>query len=363
MLKTCLYIIASIKHQSLKRTCIFFSFKINNFLNIDSIFQELESLFSEHFGRTPVNTPAASQDFGACGTTSDDDDDVHADGIVDIDERARQYVQSVVGVDSDSSGESDIEQEHTRVEANLLQSDDPDLAKIRNYHANGCGCKSHCVSQFSEQAMYTHILDMREMTKNEKEMYIMGSLTENDRDVTKRGKKRQRSRHSLTFSGRPVCKKTYLLLYDIGKHTLQTIKSHMHSQGVTPRQHGNVGKKPAHALNFEDTKRVVQFISNYGDEHGLPQPAAPRGRDDVPPVYLSSEMTKKRLHDLYVNSCTTDGHASRYVKYSTFCNIWNHCLPHVKIAKPKDDVCATCEKLRKKIIDSVTEEEKLETTR
>jgi hypothetical protein len=53
---------------------------------------------------------------------------------------------------------------------------------------------------------------MREMTKNEKELYIMGSLTEKDRDVTKRGKKGQRSRHSLTFSGRPVCKKDIFAL-------------------------------------------------------------------------------------------------------------------------------------------------------
>ena len=103
------------------------------------------------------------------------------------------------------------------------------------------------------------------MTKDEKELYIMGSLNENDRETTKRGKKRQRSRHSLTFSGRPVCKKTYLLVFDIGKHTLQKIKGHMQSQGITPRQHGNVGKKPAHALNFEDTKRRGNFLQNRGE--------------------------------------------------------------------------------------------------
>ena len=108
-----------------------------------SVFQELESLFSDHFGRTPLNTPAASQDIAACSADSDDDD-VETDGVVDIDERARQYVQSVVGEESGSSSESENE-DTTRVESNVLQSDDPDIAKIRNYNANGCGCNSNCV--------------------------------------------------------------------------------------------------------------------------------------------------------------------------------------------------------------------------
>ncbi|KAJ8317547.1 hypothetical protein KUTeg_005451 [Tegillarca granosa] len=47
--------------------------------------------------------------------------------------------------------------------------------------------------------------------------------------------------------------------------------------------------------------------------------------------------------------------------YTTICNIWNHSLLHVKIAKPQD-VCAICEKIRKCILDAVTEENKLEAT-
>ena len=46
------------------------------------------------------------------------------------------------------------------------------------------------------------------------------------------------------------------------------------------------GKKPKHALTFEDVKRVVLFISNYAEEYGIPQPAAPRGRDDTAPTSL-----------------------------------------------------------------------------
>lgn len=50
------------------------------------------------------------------------------------------------------------------------------------------------------------------------------------------------------------------------------------------------------------------------------------------------------------------------ISVSTFNNIWRQCLPHIKIATPRDDVCAVCEKDRKQIMDAVTEEEKLSAT-
>ena len=47
------------------------------------------------------------------------------------------------------------------------------------------------------------------------------------------------------------------------------------------------------------------------------------------------------------------------MKYSTFNNIWRACVPHIKIASPREDVCATCERLRKDVSDALEEEEKL----
>ncbi|KAJ8313349.1 hypothetical protein KUTeg_009135 [Tegillarca granosa] len=161
------------------------------------------------------------------------------------------------------------------------------------------------------------------MTKEEKDIYIMGSLVSTTMVLPKR--------HLISENA----------LY---------ITSHIKDHGVSPRTHGNTGKKPRHSLKFNDIKSTVQFISNYADESGLPQPAAPRGRDGVPPVYIPSNMTKK-VSILCM---------SRVTKESDI--IWNHCLPHVKIAKLRDDVCAICEKIRNCILDAVTEEDKLEAT-
>ena len=77
----------------------------------------------------------------------------------------------------------------------------------------------------------------------------------------------------------------------------------MNTNGLVARVHGNTGKKTKHALKYDDVKRVFDFIIGYADIHGMPQPAAPRGRDDIPPIFLHSSVTKKAVHDLYRQSC------------------------------------------------------------
>ena len=82
------------------------------------------------------------------------------------------------------------------------------------------------------------------------------------------------------------------------------------------------------------------------------------GRPDTAPIYLHSSMTKLYIHSLYRESCVVDN--VRFVKKSCFCTVWNTCLPHIRIATPRDDVCATCEKLRKQVSDAISEEDKIE---
>uniref|UniRef100_K1QVY4 Uncharacterized protein n=1 Tax=Magallana gigas TaxID=29159 RepID=K1QVY4_MAGGI len=122
----------------------------------------------------------------------------------------------------------------------------------------------------------------------------MGSLVDSCKETTKRGKKKIRSRQTFMFSGEKVCRNAFLpvFVYDIGKHYLHNIIINKNAHGVTPRKHGNLEKKPSHSQHYNDIKLVVQFISSYADDFGLPQPAAPRGRDDTPPIYIPSDARK-----------------------------------------------------------------------
>ena len=100
-----------------------------------------------------------------------------------------------------------------------------------------------------------------------------------------------------------MCKKTFMLYYDIGKHALKSLQEHVQEHGVTPRTHGNKGRKPAKSIMYDDVKRVVTFLQNVADERDLPQPAAPRGNDNIPFVYLTSSTTKYSLQEEYKGSC------------------------------------------------------------
>ncbi len=86
-----------------------------------------------------------------------------------------------------------------------LQDDDPDVVKIRQLKESGCGCRNSCHTMFEDSTILKHILDVREMDKSEKEMYIMAKLVDESAD-TKRGKKRKRLRHDFMFLGKKVCK-------------------------------------------------------------------------------------------------------------------------------------------------------------
>ena len=199
---------------------------------------------------------------------------------------------------------------------------------------------------------------MREMDKTDKDMYIMGSLVESsEKENTKRGKKRLRSTLTYTYLDTKICKKTFMLIYDIGKHSLQNIVSHLKTHGTIPRIHGNVGRKPKHSLKFEDIKAAIQFVVNYSEQYGIPQPAAPRGRDNDPPIYLPCDTLKKHVHEQYTEHCAQS--ENRALKYKTFCKVWKNCVGHIKKTSSRDDVCATCERIRKEITDAVTEPEKI----
>ena len=166
--------------------------------------------------------------------------------------------------------------------------------------------------------------------------------------------------YQYRYNGKKVCRNAFLVLYDIHDFTLRALITHIHEHGVTPRVHGNKGKKPKHALLFDDVKRVVTFLQTYAEEQGMPQPAAPRGRADIPPIFLHLSLTKAVVHKTYISSLTDQD--TRVVKLSAFKNIWKSCVPHIQIASPRMDVCATCETRRKDIMDAVTEQEKLAAT-
>ena len=73
-------------------------------------------------------------------------------------------------------------------------------------------------------------------------------------------------------------------VHGVGEHTLKRLEELVARGAAAVPQHGNVNFMPHNALSLDS--KTVQFLNSYACTHGLPQPAAPRGRAAAPPVYL-----------------------------------------------------------------------------
>jgi hypothetical protein len=93
-------------------------------------------------------------------------------------------------------------------------------------------------------------------------------------------------------------------MHDIGEKHLKNLVNHIKLNGPFPRHHGNKGRKPKHALSFQDIKRVVNFIVRFSEEYGLPLPAVPHANDSPQaPVLLPASSTKVDIHMKYKSVC------------------------------------------------------------
>lgn len=137
---------------------------------------------------------------------------------------------------------------------------------------------------------------------------------------------RKRTRYEYKFHGNIICRKSFMIIYDIKESSLKSLIKHLSDTGNVPRVHGNKGRKPSNALCFPDIERAVKFVVSYAQDYGLPQPAAPRGRDNTAPIYLPASSTKKEVHQHYIEACT-----GRQMSCKTFCKVWNHCCSHIKV--------------------------------
>ncbi|XP_052778849.1 uncharacterized protein LOC128216328 [Mya arenaria] len=246
------------------------------------------------------------------------------------------------------------------VNDHVISEHDDDIPVVESCDtlATGCDCTSMCMDSIDREAAQAHIDNIRQYTKEEKDLYIMGALNRINSDKKRsRYGDRQRTRYDYKFEGNVVCKKTFMCVYDIGPTHLKNLLKHVNENGNVPRCHGNQGRRPIHALTFQEIENVISFLKNVAIDEGLPMPAAPRGRAKDAPVFLHSSTTKMKMHKLYEKSCIEA--ATKCIKYRTFCRLWHELCPNIKIATPQEDVCVTCEMSRKGVADATTDDEKL----
>ena len=167
----------------------------------------------------------------------------------------------------------------------------------------------------------------------------------------------QRARITLDYSvqGVKVFQAGFLFTHSCSRYVLKKVSSHLESGcGVTP-DHGSKVAVPWNALNPEEVSTSANFMQNYADKHGLPQPAAPRGHNGAAPIYLPCVTTKNMIHAFYLQE---GGSMSK----SSFMRVRLKMCANIVIMKPREDVSATCSNLQSKISRALTEDERISTT-
>ena len=162
--------------------------------------------------------------------------------------------------------------------------------------------------------------------------------------------KRQRLTCEYAFDHQNVCQKAFCFIHNIGEFALRSLRKHVSENGLIPREHAAKGRRTHNAYSFEVVSSAVDFIRNYSNVFGLPQPAASRGRANQAPTY---HQNHKIVHIKYQNACRKDN--KPYMQYRSFIDIWHQCIPHVVFKTPQCDVCKC---YRTDIHRAVTEDEK-----
>lgn len=199
----------------------------------------------------------------------------------------------------------------------------------------GCECQGSCYRELQADSVYRHRLNIAELTKQEHDMYLMGVTMAclANRNETNRHKERIRQRASYVFQGKRVCLDAFLYLENVTHYHLKRIRRHVMINGVIPRVHGNMRKKPHNALSLDLYKFAEHFVKNELMQH----------RPDIHKGNLVINEPRINLYQKFRTECISQG---KTMSYSTFRHFLKKQFPNVRFVLNRSDGYANRDKFR-----------------
>lgn len=191
--------------------------------------------------------------------------------------------------------------------------------QVRQRFMQGCECQGDCFSDLQPENVYRHRLNVAELTKEEHDMYLMGVTMAclANRKETGRHKERIRQRATYVYQGTRVCLDAFLYLENVTQYHLKRIRNHVMTNGVTPRVHGNIGKKPHNTFSLDMYKDAENFVKSVLADHG---------GDIGKPIVVLAE-TRASIYQRFKQKIPPDG---KIMGYSTFRHFMKKQFPHVR---------------------------------
>lgn len=185
--------------------------------------------------------------------------------------------------------------------------------------AGGCECQGVCFKDLQAESVYRHRLNIAELTKQEHDMYLMGVTMAclSNRTETNRHKERIRQRAVYVFQGKRVCLDAFIYLENVTQYHLKRIRRHVMVNGVTPRVHGNVRKKPHNALSLDLYKFAENFVKSELIQH----------TNDLNKNIIVMNEPRINLYQKFRANCPID---EKLMSYSTFRHFLKKQFPHVR---------------------------------
>lgn len=112
----------------------------------------------------------------------------------------------------------------------MLSLPEKDIEKL----STGCTCSKKCFTRLERKVVIEHIQNVRELSKQEKNMYIIGALKVNGSTAKKNQDDIKRHRFCYFFNGAEICVASLRVIYDIEEDMLKSIAKHFVCNRITP---------------------------------------------------------------------------------------------------------------------------------
>ena len=234
--------------------------------------------------------------------------------------------------------------EKRRIADMLAEGIDPskledNAEEVRARFQRGCDCaEENCFKTLNADFVYRHRLNIAELSKHEHDMYLMGVTMAclSNPDETVRHKERKRLRAKYVFQGKEVCLEAFLYLENCTHYQLKRIRKHVITHGVTPRVHGNHGKRPHNTFPLDIYKHASKFLNDYLEKlthkpDGKKTNKAAQNRRQC--IHMPQDITRKKIHEKYVDFINHFEPEAKVMSYSAFRYFLKEQFSHVRFPK------------------------------